>query len=109
MYTLLRKEYIHLQNRLSEWEDLEEVGGYCEMDYDYDLALIPPSRLKSIILNSEKLGTRDKQCSTIGDIVAYRNYESRVKYVMIGGYVNDQSNYDIKVVSYASKLGKLLP
>ena len=108
MYTLLRKEYLHLQNHLPEWEDLEEEGSYCEVGYDYELSLIPSNRLKRIALNSKKLKTIPKECSTIGDIVAYRDGQTHVKYVMIGGYVNDQSNYDIKVVSYASNIGKLL-
>jgi hypothetical protein len=108
MYTLLRKEYNSLQKQLPEWAELEEEGGYCEDDLDFRLELIPPARLKSIILNSEKLGPSNKRSATVGDIVAYRDHGSQIKYVMIGGYVVDQSNYDVRVVSYASKLGKLL-
>lgn len=108
MYTLMHDEYTSLQMQLPEWAKLEEESGYCEYDLDFKLELIPPARLKSIILNSEKLEPRNKSAATVGDIVAYRDHGSQVKHVLIGGYVIDQSNYDLRVVSYASKLGKLL-
>ena len=108
MYTLMRNEYWDLQSELPNWANIEEDTSYCERKLDFNLELIPLARLKSIILNAKEKQPNNSEGAEAGDIVAYRTTGTCIKYAMIGGYINDQRNYDIKVVSYSSYLGRLL-